>query len=106
MERMTTVTDSNFHDLVTREMRNDFWYRVRRAMSDIFHADPKLADTYRRAVEAADTPLSEQIVVYHDEPLQIAADLAGVNLTDQHIDMYRKAFNDPIVANQTLLVVP
>ncbi len=103
---MTIVTESNFHDLVTREMRNDFWYRVRRALSDIFQADPKLADSYRRKVEAADTPLSEQIVVYHDEPLQIAADLASVNLTDQHIDMYQKAFKDPILGNQTLLVVP
>lgn len=57
----------------------DFWDLAAATLEQVFH-EPEArsrVDQYRRVVEG-ETPPGERLLVYHDSPLQIAADLAGV----------------------------
>ena len=101
---MTTVNERNFDSLVTSDMRREFWRRVKRALREIFGASPDLADVYRKKVEKA--PVREQMLAYHGEPLHIAADLAGRDISDDDIDVYRTMFPHPIDAVQPVMTLP
>jgi hypothetical protein len=95
---MTTdvVTERNFDRVFPASKRERFWERVERAMDEVFAAPAGPAKTYRRAVESA--PVEEQLLVYHDEPLKIAADLAGVpTISEDHLEKYRQLIgaNEP-----------
>ena len=73
---MNVVTERNFDQVYSPEIREAYWRRVTRSLEQIFGQPRALADTYRRQIEAA--PVSEQILVYHQEPLDLAAELGGV----------------------------
>ncbi|MGA8381888.1 MAG: hypothetical protein WB710_12260, partial [Stellaceae bacterium] len=66
-----------FEQAYPREIREAYWEKVQRSLEQIFHRPGSLAQVHRRDVAGA--PLSEQIMVYHQEPIEVAADLAGVS---------------------------
>lgn len=101
---MTVVSDRNFEDVVTGSMRDEYWRRVARSLSDIFKSNPDTAADYRRLVDGQ-VGLS-RILPYHDDPLQIAADLAGEDLTSEHVELYEKMFPDPIPFDQPVSTLP
>lgn len=101
---MVVVTERNFDDVVTPSMRGEFWRRVERALVEIFGKSADLLDAYRLRSEGARG--LGQILVFHDEPLQIAADLAGDVITDQHIDAYERMFPKIIPAEQPVSTGP
>ena len=74
---MTVVTEQNFDEVYPFPARDRFWAIVKRSLKDVFNHPAGAADELRRDFEA-NAPISEQLLVYHDEPLNIAADLAGV----------------------------
>jgi len=73
---MNVVTERNFDQVYPRKIRDVFWEKVERALEEIFGKPRSLAASHRADVETA--PRSEQILVYHQEPIELAADLAGV----------------------------
>jgi hypothetical protein len=103
---MTAVNERNFSDVVTEGMRREFWARVKRTLRELYNVEPERADTYRRQVEDGASGLG-QILVYHDEPLQIAADLAGVSLTADAMGRYGDWYPHPInAADQSVATLP
>jgi hypothetical protein len=74
---MNVVTERNFSEMYPREIREAYWDNVRRSLVQIFGAPGSLADAYWTRIETA--PASEQLMVYHQEPIDVAADLAGVS---------------------------
>ena len=83
------VTERNFDKVFSREKRQRFWDRVKRSLDEVSHSPPAAADRYRKEVEAA--PVREQLLVYHDEPLKVAAELAGIKrVSERHLKKYRE----------------
>ena len=92
---MSYVNESNFDTVVPETMRDEFWTRVRGALRDVLNSDPRLADKYRKMIEKGTT--REQILVYHDHPLNIAADLAGNrDVGEEQFGKYDELFPDEI----------
>ena len=56
-------------------VREHYWGRVKRALQQIFGADPTPADELRKRVEAA--PRDTHTAFYHADLFEVAADLAG-----------------------------
>jgi hypothetical protein len=73
---MNVVTERNFDQVYSREIRDAYWERVARSLERVFGRNPDMAEDYRRKIEHA-AP-AEQMLVYHQEPLEVAADLAGI----------------------------
>ena len=55
-----------------------YWELVKRTLEQIFGVDPTPADALRREINRS--PVQEQLLFYHAEPLDVAADLAGRQL--------------------------
>ena len=90
---MPAVNAQNFEAVLTPDMRDEFWRRVKFSLRHFFGETEDLADRYRDMVEAY--PIGQQLLVYHDDPLKIAAELAGADATwQQHADDYRRRFPD------------
>jgi hypothetical protein len=84
---MNVVTERNFDEVYPREVRDAYWDKVERCLERVFGKSRALADAYRRNLDGA--PYSEQILVYHQEPIELAADLAGVGeITAAHQQTY------------------
>ncbi len=93
---MPNVNESNFDAVVTPGIRNEYWRRVKFALRAYFRESEDLADRFRRSVEAA--PVPEQLLVYHLDPLSVAAELAGARDTiADHAEDYGKRFSDTLV---------
>jgi hypothetical protein len=73
---MNVVTERNFDEVYPRRMRDIFWEKVERSLVEVFGKPRSLAAAHRSEVETA--PVPEQILVYHQEPIELAADLAGI----------------------------
>jgi hypothetical protein len=83
------VTERNFDRVYPPEQRRRFWNRVERSLDEIFHTSATAADKYRREVETA--PVPDQLLVYHEEPLKVAADLAGIGtVSEGQLRQYRE----------------
>jgi hypothetical protein len=83
------VTERNFNEVFPPEQRQRFWDRVKRSLDEVFETSSVTADLYRQEVE--DAPVGEQILVYHDEPLKVAADLARVQtVSGAQLEKYRE----------------
>lgn len=79
---MNVVTERNFDEVYPRKVRDIFWEKVERTLVEIFGKARELAASHRADIETAPQP--EQILVYHQEPIELAADLAGVDeITEQ-----------------------
>ena len=64
-----------------------YWALVRETLRAVFDGDPRLADSFRH--EITTLPADEQLVGYHSEPLDVAADLAGKDVTSDTVTRYR-----------------
>ena len=85
----SVATTRNFGDVYPVWVRDRYWSNVKRAMTDIFRTSHHAADRYQRSIEGA--PVDEQMLAYHQEPLSVAADLAGIpEITEEHIRQYRQ----------------
>lgn len=83
------ATEKNFNKVYPQRAQARFWKRVKRTLSDVFATSPDVAEAYRHRVEAAS--VAERMLVYHEEPLKIAADLAGVkDISDEQLRIYRE----------------
>lgn len=102
---MAEINEKSFPDIVTGPMQAEFWHRVKYGVQTVYGQDPGLVEAYRRQVR--DAPVSEQMMVYREEPLEIAADLVdlasgssvarddeGIRLDDRQ--KYEDRFPDPI----------
>jgi hypothetical protein len=90
-ERMNVITEQNFGDVYPEEVRERYWRTVERSLKEIFGESPDAARRYRQLVDNDETPVAEQILVYHQEPLNVAADLAGIKeVTVFHQEKYRE----------------
>jgi hypothetical protein len=67
---------------------NQYWDLVKRTLEEIFGVDPAHADALRREVKT--WPAQEQLLFYHAEPLDVAADLAGRPPTQHEVESYTK----------------
>ncbi len=65
-----------------------YWELVKKTLCDVFHAESGDADTLRR--ELSDRPAEEQLLFYHAEPLDVAADLADQRPDDTQVKAYRQ----------------
>lgn len=90
---MNVVTERNFEQVYSREIRDAYWERVARSLERVFGRTRDLAEDYRRKVDSA--PASEQILVYHQEPIELAADLAGIaEITSEQQQRYLEIAED------------
>ena len=89
-ERMNVVTVRNFREVYPEEVRERYWETVERSLEKVFGRPPEAARRYRELVETDETPCAEQILVYHQEPITVAADLAGETITPEHQRIYRE----------------
>jgi hypothetical protein len=94
---MSYVNHTNFDRAFPPPMRDEFWKRVKYAMRTYFNADERVADRYRQAIEGGS--IGEQLLVYHEDPFGLAADLAGARGTmNQHFDDYQRVFPDDLLS--------
>ena len=92
---MPYVNESNFDSVLTPDVRNEYWRRVKFALRTYFREPEELSDRFRGSIEAASIP--EQLLVYHKDPLTTAADLASVReVLPKHVEDYGKRFSDQI----------
>jgi hypothetical protein len=90
---MNVVTERNFDQVYSRDVREAYWERVARSLEQVFGQNRSLADTYRKEIDRA--PTSEQILVYHQEPIEVAADLAGIaEITPDQQQIYMEIASD------------
>jgi hypothetical protein len=73
---MNVVTERNFDQVYSQDVRDAYWEQVALARAGV---RPK--SHLGRHLPAGDRacPPSERILVYHQEPLVVAVDLAGVD---------------------------
>ena len=81
---MAPVKESNTP--LPRSYVEQYWQLVRTSLENVFSKSPKEADTLQQTIENLPTP--QQDFFYNDEPLNVAADLAGENPTDDQVEMY------------------
>jgi hypothetical protein len=100
---VAVVDPNQVVDVAFRTMEERFWHRVAETLDRIFANGRGQAAEYRRRLGAyreqvAHAPAEEQLLVYHSEPLDIAADLAGARVTPGHIAAYHKLEHAPAEA--------
>jgi hypothetical protein len=94
---MAYVNDSNFDVAFPIGMRDEYWRRVKFALRHYFSEDEGLADVLRASIEAA--TISEQLLLYHDDPLSVAADLADKQgpVNEQFARDFQQRFSDALL---------
>jgi hypothetical protein len=86
---MTTVTEHNFAERFSPQMRDLFWQTVEFILVEVLERPRDLVKEYRKRLE--DAPIAEQILAFHEHPLNIALDLAGEDqLNEQQAAIYRE----------------
>ncbi len=69
-----------------------YWRLVRKTLEEVFGKNPNSVGPLRRDVGTS--PPDEQWSFYHAEPLDVAADLAGIGgITEEHVKKYRQIAN-------------
>ena len=70
-----------------------YWELVKKTLDEVFQKDTGSADDLRRDVWTS--PPDEQWQFYHAEPLDVAADLAGIEeITEEDVQDYRRIADD------------
>lgn len=70
-----------------------YWRLVKKTLEEVFGGKPNSADKLRRDVGTS--PPDEQWSFYHAEPLDVAADLAGIGgITKKDVKKYRDIADD------------
>lgn len=70
------------------EHEEQFWKILNATLSKVMHAEQDVAERYR--AELASAPPLERLLALHDDPIDVAASLADVSLTDEHLVRYDK----------------
>ncbi|MEH2480205.1 hypothetical protein V1282_003562 [Nitrobacteraceae bacterium AZCC 2146] len=81
---MTTLDPHHAEDLAALEFR--YWRAVEATLNDVFGAETRVADAYRRSLSEA--PPLQRALSLHDEPLDVAAALTGEPVTDERLAAY------------------
>ncbi len=76
-----------------------YWTTVRETLCRVFDADPDLAEQYRRRL--LDAPAEERLLIYHNEPLDIAADLVGRAVTAADLEAYERGVLKPLLQHSS-----
>jgi hypothetical protein len=101
---MTVVSERNFNDLVTPGMRQEYWRRVKDVLTDVFGERGITVDRHREGVEQL-VGLA-RLLAYREDPLQVAADLAGRTISADDMKRYQDLFPDPIPTAQPISTLP
>mgnify|MGYP007054699766 CR=1 FL=1 len=64
-----------------------YWDLVKRTLDNVLHEDSEPAQRLRKEMHT--WPEQERLLFYHAEPLDVAADLAGRQPTDDEVKAYR-----------------
>lgn len=67
---------------------DEYWELVKKTLRDVFQTDSAIVDTLRG--EVGGRPAEEQLLFYHAEPLDVAADLADQRPDDGQVTAYRQ----------------
>jgi hypothetical protein len=89
---MTAIDPKNPGDEIWRSVEDSYWERVTETVRKIFGCNPDLVRIFRRQLEVAD-PL-ERSLIMHEDPLDVAGDLAGQDVTEEHRHMYEEIFGE------------
>ena len=68
-----------------------YWDLVKKTLCDVFQADSDVADILRG--ELGGRPAEEQLLFYHAEPIDVAADLVDQRPNDSQVKAYRQLAN-------------
>ncbi len=68
------------------EFEREFWVTLRSALEDVLKAEGRLLDRFKANLASA-SPY-ERLLVLHDDPLDVAAALADISLTTEHLRRY------------------
>jgi hypothetical protein len=105
---MTTnvVTEANFKDIYPEPLRQQFWERVSRTLKEVFSVTDVDAayfvKRYRTSLEVSDQALGH-IMAYHEHPLSVAANLAGVDeVSETQQAKYHEVFGSEEPAHRGL----
>lgn len=69
-----------------RSYVEQYWQLVRKSLENIFSKSPNDADVLQQTIE--NLPTAQQDFFYNEEPLNVAADIAEVEPTDDQVEMY------------------
>jgi hypothetical protein len=97
---MSVLDPNRPSDAYQKSLEDRYWKMVKDTLRYVFKIEPPrwelgkpreldLADKYRTVMSEA--PFAEQILAYHLDPLDVAADLAGVEITDDHVIEYDRS---------------
>ncbi|HZT89496.1 MAG TPA: hypothetical protein VFA12_16100 [Stellaceae bacterium] len=76
-----------------RAAEEDFWRRVADAVRKIFNQDPQKVELFRAGMASA-APLEKSLIL-HDDPLYVAADIAGVEVEEDDLRRYEAEYGSP-----------
>jgi hypothetical protein len=86
---MRIVTEHNFDENFPPHVKDLFWRGVELILVEVLQRPKDLAKEYRKRLE--DAPIAEQMLAFHEHPLNIALDLAGEDqLNEQQAAIYRQ----------------
>jgi hypothetical protein len=75
-------------------IENSYWRTVARTLDVVFHANAALAWQFRHRL--LDVSPLERALFLHDDPLYVAASLAGLRVTKDHIRAFStRVLNKP-----------
>jgi hypothetical protein len=74
-------------------VENSYWRTVARTVDVVFHANAGLAWQFRQRL--FDVSPLERALYLHDDPLYVAASLAGSPVTEDHIRAFSILLNKP-----------
>jgi hypothetical protein len=97
---MSVLDLNNISDSFLESIEDRFWKTIMDTLRHVFKIEPPrwepgnpreldLVERYRMAMSAAS--ISEKILTYHLDPFDVAADLAGVEITDDHLTQYDRS---------------
>lgn len=86
-------------DMISENHRGLFWWLISTCVHQIFDSDDfDIVYNYKKSVESG--PIEEQILVFHEDPLNVAADLLEI----EHISQKQfKAYDDFVVWSKSQL---
>jgi 5,6,7,8-tetrahydromethanopterin hydro-lyase len=73
-------------DRIPQEFESSFWKLVSGALSEVLGVDGDLAEQYRAQLKGASA--RERLLALHDDPIDVAATIAGISLTREHLRQY------------------
>jgi hypothetical protein len=66
--------------------RDEYWRVVERTLDNVFNGNPTNARRLRQEIDTLSD--DEQLIFYHAEPLDVAADLADVTPSSAQVQQY------------------